>query len=617
MWVNDKIQALVTELDPSLRHINLSIKGMLRQMRKEYIRASEERRKESPLEDLLDSEIKERLYSTSTQDLQQKVIIQPKRISRILIIDDNVDFGNPLVEWFKHKGYDTQLATTGNEGLALLSKQNFNLIFLDAHLPDTNGINVAEIVQNNHPQVNIILITGYEQDLNIDQASQMGIPFFYKPLSEHDLREIVTHFEENRPLSLVQPESGTKKRNFLDNGLQAIAERKPIEQIIGSILDELSELTATNSIAVFCLDTRKREIRLMMSRDVPQLTDEHIHNFIYSPIRDVAEDGITLLENQINPRRFKYLLNWFDFQSCIGVPIYNIYGDEKYSLFIFSPIPSFFSSEIAAHSRATATLIGAALSFKHTENEILQAQQLILRGQLGAGLLHEVNNRLGGALIHVKNISEELADQRKQIKVDLNEIKTELKELEKNLSNISASVHLFRKLSRVKSWEKIDINLSIRQNINLMEPLATKYRVEIESDLQNNIPKIDSIKIRIDQVICNIMLNALEWMRYIPAAKLVVETQYHPDNNSLPVQIRFKDRALGIHRNLFEKIFDLGFSTREGGTGLGLFISEGLIKSIGGKVSVEESIILIGSTFLVELPLENPFSHKEEKNEQN
>jgi two-component system sensor histidine kinase FlrB len=68
------------------------------------------------------------------------------------------------------------------------------------------------------------------------------------------------------------------------------------------------------------------------------------------------------------------------------------------------------------------------------------------------------------------------------------------------------------------------------------------------------------------------------------------------------VQARFSDTGPGIHRQLWEKIFALGFTTRAGGSGLGLYIARSLMGSMGGRIVLEESLVPLGTTFLVELP---------------
>jgi signal transduction histidine kinase len=70
------------------------------------------------------------------------------------------------------------------------------------------------------------------------------------------------------------------------------------------------------------------------------------------------------------------------------------------------------------------------------------------------------------------------------------------------------------------------------------------------------------------------------------------------------IEVRFTDTGPGIHKKHWEKIFARGFSTR-GGSGLGLFISKQFVGLLGGHISVEQSFILWGTTFLVELPTQN------------
>ena len=69
------------------------------------------------------------------------------------------------------------------------------------------------------------------------------------------------------------------------------------------------------------------------------------------------------------------------------------------------------------------------------------------------------------------------------------------------------------------------------------------------------------------------------------------------------LQISVEDDGPGIHHRLWERIFEMGFTTRRGeGSGLGLYVTRGLVETLGGRVYVAESHILWGTTFVVELP---------------
>jgi signal transduction histidine kinase len=68
------------------------------------------------------------------------------------------------------------------------------------------------------------------------------------------------------------------------------------------------------------------------------------------------------------------------------------------------------------------------------------------------------------------------------------------------------------------------------------------------------------------------------------------------------LRILIEDNGPGIHTSMKEKIFEAGYSTREDGSGIGLYISRNLISDMGGKIYVQESFILGGTTFALEIP---------------
>jgi two-component system NtrC family sensor kinase len=86
--------------------------------------------------------------------------------------------------------------------------------------------------------------------------------------------------------------------------------------------------------------------------------------------------------------------------------------------------------------------------------------------------------------------------------------------------------------------------------------------------------------------------------------RVLVTSEHVPDDSTYPIKIRIADDGPGIHRQHFDPIFSLGFTTRrQEGTGLGLYITRGLIESMGGRINIAKSAVLIGTTFLIELPL--------------
>ena len=101
----------------------------------------------------------------------------------------------------------------------------------------------------------------------------------------------------------------------------------------------------------------------------------------------------------------------------------------------------------------------------------------------------------------------------------------------------------------------------------------------------------------------SIMLNAAQHVvtESQDGGTLEVDVSCETNGDERPIKIRFSGKAPGIHKQLWNKIFTLGFSTRPQGTCLGLFIAQSLVESLGSRISVERSVAPIGTTFLVEL----------------
>jgi signal transduction histidine kinase len=67
-------------------------------------------------------------------------------------------------------------------------------------------------------------------------------------------------------------------------------------------------------------------------------------------------------------------------------------------------------------------------------------------------------------------------------------------------------------------------------------------------------------------------------------------------------RLKVEDNGPGIHAVLWDKIFEAGYTTRQDGSGIGLYISQNLMEEIGGHIYVEKSHILSGTTFIIEIP---------------
>jgi two-component system NtrC family sensor kinase len=229
---------------------------------------------------------------------------------------------------------------------------------------------------------------------------------------------------------------------------------------------------------------------------------------------------------------------------------------------------------------------------KKIHAQLFRSEKLASLGKLAAGVAHEINNPLTGILTNSSLLLDDLpkSDPRHE---DVDVIVKETircREIVKRLLDFARQTKPQKQL--------VSIN-EIIENIILLVRNQTSFRnIQMQRNLQQNMPEIMADRDQIQQVFINIIINASEAMS--KGGLLSIGTALLSTNNS--IIITFKDNGPGIPENICEKIFDPFFTTKEQGTGLGLSISYGIIEQHGGDINVESSLGQ-GTTFTIQLPI--------------
>ena len=153
------------------------------------------------------------------------------------------------------------------------------------------------------------------------------------------------------------------------------------------------------------------------------------------------------------------------------------------------------------------------------------------------------------------------------------------------------------------SVDEIDVNAVLSRLISEFSSLYTKQVLFFNKLSDLGFVKVQGNEFQMDRVFRNIITNAIEAMQGTkPDGDNEIEISTYRENGSL--KIRFTDNGPGINAEDLEKIFHPFFSTKERGTGMGLYISERLLKLYGGKIDIN-SKKGIGTEVLVEMPIYN------------
>ena len=238
------------------------------------------------------------------------------------------------------------------------------------------------------------------------------------------------------------------------------------------------------------------------------------------------------------------------------------------------------------------------------EAEVARGEKLASIGQLAAGIAHELNNPLTGVLTFTSLMRQKASEGSEEAE-DLDLVIRETK-------RCASIIRRLLDFAREKTPEKTLVNLNqlIAETVQFVERSAALQHIEIEMDLDHDLPKLFVDADLIKQVLMNILVNAqqaIEEHGKITVRSRLCSTRKAPGrcNDTLPaVQISISDTGCGIPEANLQRIFDPFFTSKEvgKGTGLGLSVSYGIVRAHGGEIDVE-STVGEGSTFRVCLPV--------------
>jgi two-component system NtrC family sensor kinase len=230
---------------------------------------------------------------------------------------------------------------------------------------------------------------------------------------------------------------------------------------------------------------------------------------------------------------------------------------------------------------------------RQTQEQLLQSEKLASIGRLSAGVAHEINNPLTTILTSAMLIQEDI-DSADQI---YNEMKTISDETLRCRKIVTSLLDFARQSKPTKKLN--DLNKIVKQSFGLTRKQAAFQDVIVELNLSENLPDTYLDKDQIQQSLINLTLNAIEATD--SGGKIRLTTLYDSKTNTIEILIR--DTGIGIQPENMDKIFDPFFTTTEGGTGLGLAVTHGIIEQHGGTINVE-STPGQGTCFTIRLPLE-------------
>ena len=259
-------------------------------------------------------------------------------------------------------------------------------------------------------------------------------------------------------------------------------------------------------------------------------------------------------------------------------------------------------------------------ALKESQQQLHQAQKMETLGTLVAGVAHEINNPINLIMYNLPLLQKIWSDLLPVLMAQKKDVPNQkfggftYKFLEDNLTQLVADMDMaanrvakivsdlknFSKQSNVAEKSAVQVNAAVKNAMRLAQTTLRKSGVRILLDLDENLPLIEGNLQSIEQIILNIIINAIQAIDHSDGI-IRIATGFQRKDARIGLQIT--DNGRGISEAIADKLF-LPFVTdkqAEGGTGLGLSVTYGLVQSHGGEISFETRTGK-GTTFTVSFP---------------
>ena len=304
--------------------------------------------------------------------------------------------------------------------------------------------------------------------------------------------------------------------------------------------------------------------------------------------------------------------------DCVGLPIADICGDEIPLNDICENVLRTGTASRDSDFRVThgnrehhfrvdchlladrdENVLGTVLHVRNVTGRALMEERLrrmerfMRLGTLAAGLHHEIKNPLGGLSLHVQLLEEQLeGSPDRGVAENLAVVKTEL-------TRIGGVLDSFRDFASVEKLSRSEANLAeiVERIVRLIRPQAERQGVQVVVEPSvDPLPHVSLDVAKLEQVLLNVVLNGLDAMP--EGGELTIRRRQVEGK----AQVEIADTGPGIPEDIRSQVFDPYFTTKSEGSGMGLAISDKIMRQHGGDIDFDTGPE--GTVFRLTLPIE-------------
>ena len=510
----------------------------------------------------------------------------------ILVIDVKPASLKLLLNMLTEHGYAVHPENEVESGLKFAKHTLPDLVLVDIRKSDVDGYRVCAMLKSDPSTraIPVIFVSSIDHFINQAKAFCSGaVDYVTEPFdAEEVLWRIDTHISLRRLRDTL--ESGVRK-----GATQPVTTNEEIERA----LQEIHVLTQVTERKHAEEKIREREAEL---RQVLELAPQHIAVLgpdggrLYSNQAALNYYGLTLEEwrsceprELIHPDDRERMTSEAKASFLNGSPHETegriLRSDGKYHWFLFRGNPVRDGQGLIARWYVAATDIQertqAEEALRQTQAALAHVTRVTTMGEMTASIAHEVNQPLAAVVTNAAACLRWISGPSPDLEEGRQALERIVKE-GKRASEVIARIRaLVRKSPPRKDW--LDINETIQEIVLLTGSEAHKSRISVQTQLSSDLPRVLGDRIQLQQVVLNLIKNAIDAMAEVGEAPRDLLVSSGRDE-SKGVLVAVRDSGPGPGGASFDHLFDPFYTTKADGLGMGLAISRSIVEAHGGRL---------------------------------